>query len=58
MLHSMWDLSSPTRNQITHPTVEVRSLNHWITRESNTGLLVFTVQLRQLNTREAKVEKV
>lgn len=58
MLYSMWDISSSTRNQITHPTVEVRSLHHWIARESNTRLLVFTVPLMQLNTRGAKVEKV
>ena len=57
MPHSVWDLSSPTRNQITHPAVEVQSL-HWIARESNTRLLVFTVRLMQLNTRDAKVEKI
>ena len=29
-LLDMWDLSSPTRVEPVHPTVEARSLNHWI----------------------------
>ena len=29
----MWDLSSPTRVELTPLAVEARSLNHWATRE-------------------------
>ena len=32
-LWDMWDLSSPTRDQIHTPCIGRRSLNHWITRE-------------------------
>ena len=31
--HSMWDLSSLTRDQICVPCIRRRSLNHWTTRE-------------------------
>lgn len=33
MLHSMWDLSSRTRDRTQAPVVEVWHLNHWISRE-------------------------
>ena len=33
MPHSMWDLSSPTRDQTLSPTWEGWSLNHWTTVE-------------------------
>ena len=29
---SLWDLSSPTRNQTLDPALEIWSLSHWITR--------------------------
>lgn len=31
-LHSMWDLSSPTRHQTHAPALEMPSFNHWTTR--------------------------
>ena len=31
--HSMWDLSSLTRDQTHGPALEAKSLNHWTTRE-------------------------
>ena len=30
MLHSLWDLSSPTRDQTSAPAVKVPSLNLWM----------------------------
>ena len=33
MLHSLWDLSSPTRDQTSLPAVKVPSLNLWTTME-------------------------
>ena len=33
ILHSMRDLSSPTKHQTHAPALEVPSLNHWTTRE-------------------------
>ena len=41
-LHSMWDLSSPTRYQTWAPALEVWSLNHWTTREVPHRLLHIT----------------
>ena len=37
MLHSMWDLSSWTRDKTHIPGMEAQSLNHWITREFPAG---------------------
>ena len=33
MLHSLWDLSYPTRDQTNVPAVKVPSLNLWTTME-------------------------
>ena len=33
MLHSLWDLSSPSRDQTSVPAVKVPSLNLWTTME-------------------------
>lgn len=58
MLHSVWDSSSPTRNQITHPTVEVCRVFTGLPGNPTHALLAFTVWLMQLNTRDAKMEKI
>ena len=31
--HSMWNLSSPTRDRTRAPALEAQSPNHWTTRE-------------------------
>ena len=33
MLHGMWDLSSPTRDQTHGPYIGSLEVNHWSTRE-------------------------
>ena len=33
LLHSMWDLSFPTRDQPEHPALGAQSLNYWTTRD-------------------------
>ena len=38
MLHSLWDLSSPSRDQTSVPAVKVQSLNLWTTMEFPLGV--------------------
>ena len=48
-LHSMWDLSSPTRDQIVPPALEAQSPNHWTAMEvpCQLFLIFFKIKLNQ-----------
>ena len=42
---SMWDLSSPTRDQTLTPALEVQSVNHWTTRQVLGNLFLISMEV-------------
>ena len=49
MSHGLWDLSSPTRDQIQPLAVEAQSLNHWTAREFSLFLKIFFLFTEEAN---------
>ena len=50
LVHSMWDLSSPTRDQTCVPCIAKQIFNHWTTREVSKWLFIKRDDIMNYNT--------